>query len=228
MARALIYLYTGIYESDDIVNGLAGEMRQFSLLSDEYSGASEDAYVDCELCVKMYNLADRIMLPELQAELRHIFLRAYYRHRESNNENDKDMTEDPLSEEDVEEERALIKLVYSTNRSSDWTLKNILVQNAHVLIDEHEALAAEDLQKMLRDVPDYAVDIASTRLHRTQCPLDNEHEALWLERRCNCGRSKGCDNGECNKQRCDHSACSHCGRFGVIKFPIEGADANTI
>jgi len=227
VARALIYLYTGIYESDDIVNGLAGEMRQFSTLPDGYSGASEDLYVDSKLCVKMYNLADRIMLPELQAELRHIFLRAYYGHRIPNNGKDEDITDDELTEEEVEEERARVKLVCSTNRSSDWTFKTVLVQNAHLIIDEYEALAMESFQKMLRDIPDYAVDIASTHLHRTQCPLDSEHRTLWLERRCNCGRSKGCDNGECNKQRSDHSTCGFCARFGVVKFPLEEADANT-
>ncbi|KAK5100239.1 hypothetical protein LTR70_001773 [Exophiala xenobiotica] len=224
VARALIYLYTGKYESDDIASGMAGEVRQFSSLSDRYSRASQTWNTDCELCIKMYNLAGKLMLPELQAELRNIFLRAYYGHREPNYAG---TSHDPLTEEGNKDRRALIELVYSTNRSFDWTFKDVLVQNAHTMIEDYGALAMKGFQDMLRDIPGFTLDVASTRLHRTRCPLNEEHRALWLEQRCNCGRSTSCDNTECNKQRSKRSACDHCVRFGVLKFPLKEGDADT-
>jgi len=203
---------------------MAGEVRQFSSLSDRYSRASQKVNTDCELCINMYNLAGRLMLPELQAELRNIFLRAYYGHREPNPVGP---NKDPLTEEDNKEQRALIELVYSTARSFDWTFKDVLVHNAHTVIEDYGALAMKGFQDILRDIPEFTLDVASTRLHHTRCPLNEEHRAFWLERRCNCGRSTSCDNTECNEQRSKRSTCSQCGRFGVLKFPLKEGDADT-
>lgn len=202
---------------------MAGEVRQFSSLPDRYSRASQDPDTDCELCINMYNLAGRLMLPELQAELRNIFLRAYYGHREPNPAGP---NKDPLTEEDNKGERALIELVYSTVRSSDWTFKDVLVQNAHTVIEDYGALATQGFQDMLRDIPEFTLDVASTVLHSAKCSFCSRGTASWMERRCRCGRSRSCDNGECNKERSDRSLCCRCARFGVIKFPLEGGHAD--
>jgi len=70
LARVLIYLYTGIYESDNIAEGLAGSIAQFTRINDQYPAASEDPFKDTELTMKVFNLANRMLMSEFQDSLR--------------------------------------------------------------------------------------------------------------------------------------------------------------
>ena len=216
LARALIYIYTGVYESENIANGLVGEIRQFCDVSDRYAAASKAQSKDCELCIQVHTMADWTMLPELQTALRHIFLQAYYGHRKQ----EKSVQyRGPLNDDYYLKEKLLVELVYATSRPSDWTFKTLLVQNAHAITRHYQGLAQAGFVELLEHVPRFAVDVARTRRHtadRTFCG----HQATWLERRCECGSSESCDNEECNKQRTEHSLCIECGRYGAISFPL--------
>lgn len=59
--------------------------------------------IQTELCANMYNLADKLVLPQLQAKLRHIFPRAYYGFRDGFREPHERSSEDPWDEEDAKQ-----------------------------------------------------------------------------------------------------------------------------
>lgn len=76
----------------------------------------------------------------------------------------------------------LVKLVYSTNRPPDWTFKGLLVQNALGVVHDHQALAVEGFQQMLRDVPAFTLDVASTiSAHREMLLLREVQQVGWNE-----------------------------------------------
>lgn len=216
VARCLIYLYTGVYHADDIKNNIAGEFSQFKHIQDPYTKASREWLKDCELAVEVYNLADRLGLPRLQDKLRRVFLEALCLVRERKPRN----SDDPMRPWDAQSLDRLVKLVYSTSRTSDRTFRDVLVLLAMIHLQQHKASHMNILEQTLEDVPEFTLEIATSKLYRTNCPECGGRMGC-LQRRCKCGQLWACDNDECNVLRTQRSVCFSCAKSGVVKFPLK-------
>lgn len=63
IARILLFIYHGIYESEDIAQGMAEEIPRFKNVIDRYAKAVENCRRDSKLAVKLYAAGERFGLP---------------------------------------------------------------------------------------------------------------------------------------------------------------------
>lgn len=217
-------IYAGVYESENIKTGLAGEIVQFSNIDDKYADAVENYEVDCQLVVKFHSLANYLMLSNFKSTTRRVLLAAIYNSRKSPF-NDSDDDESKQNRDYTEEEGSIftsvVHLVYAETDPSDWSLRDIVVKQALELREFFQALNTASFQKLLRDIPDFAIDVASSKIGRVgKCKYCRRW--VWARlTRCPCGKLIGCPDQECNNDRNKRSLCVRCARFNVVKFTPE-------
>jgi len=221
IARVLIFIYSGVYESEDICNGLAGPITQFNTVTDKYAEAIKKCHLDSELAIKMYSLGTRFFLPELQQLAREVFLGALY----SNRVGDAETSDEAISEDVATKDNRLVKLVYSLTEKDDWSLRDVLVRYALGYIHDCDMLCSEAFQQTLREVPEYAIDIAGSRLSDNfdLCKFCDKEifERQW---RCKCGKVTNCSDPECADLRTKRSMCYWCSKFEVIQYEAQVQD----
>ncbi|KAJ9657712.1 hypothetical protein H2198_004127 [Neophaeococcomyces mojaviensis] len=215
IARVLIFIYSGVYETEDISKGLAGPIAQFNHVEDKYDKAIEKWHIDSELAIKMYSLGKRFFIPDLQQAARETFIGAIYNNRAGCVE----VSSERISEDAATKDGKLVKLVYSMTEKEDWSLRDIMVRYALGYIEDCEMLCSEAFQQTLRDVPEYAIDIAGSRLSDNfeLCKFCDEKvfERQW---RCKCGKITNCSDQECANLRMKRSMCVWCSRFEVVEY----------
>lgn len=112
-----------------------------------------------------------------------------------------------------------VHLVYDSDPAPDNTLTDIIVHVAKYAVHEHEALKCETFQRLLRDVPDFRFEMASTT-YTTQTPLCLKcFKCGWaVNRRCSCGELEGCRRQQCIKEREERSICLQCNSLGSLSY----------
>ncbi|KAK5956630.1 hypothetical protein OHC33_002116 [Knufia fluminis] len=170
IARILILIYCGVYESEDITRGMVGMIPQFEGVTDRYAHAIGSCWRDAELAVKLYTTMKRYGFSKSYSDsLRLIFLKALYNERRFETPSQDEQDDKPLKESDAALLVDLVKLVYESTEEGDWTLKDVILQNIMGLIKDFRGLESEALQQMLRNSPDITLDIASSVLKETTC-----------------------------------------------------------
>lgn len=123
-----------------------------------------------------------------------------------------------IEESDAQDSKEVAQLVYASTQDSDWTLRDIVLLQIMGSIQHHHALESEMLQQLLRDLPDFTFDIASSKLVGGHKCSKCSHSLALRHIRCKCGCLNACSDAVCNKARTDRSMCAWCFSFGVVDF----------
>lgn len=223
IARLLLFIYTGNYQ--DLTPLADIDCAQFEGIVDNYRMAELEWIVDAELSIRMYNLGDYYDIKTLRNAATNSLLRAYHDATRPNVISD----DGKMTNLEAEHYSAAIRLTYELTQDDDRTLKDISIRVIKVHIRHFDALAQNGIQNLLRDCPEFTLDLASVELESKgrRCN-DCDQYTTQLSWRCKCGFTASCFDADCCCERTERSICTHCYQRGTIKYtPLKGLPYGT-
>lgn len=194
--------------------------------SDEYRDATENNIVAAELCIKMYQIADRLGFEHLRRRARRYFLHEWC------NADSKRIADHPANWSNFSYDKLeapeqfvhLVKLVYDSTSPYDREMRNIVFERFCHHVDDgyvHRPRGAA-FKSLLESTPDLAVDICCYGWDDGYpCDECNDITQAHIIRPCSCTKTDDGDVYWCKRRRClqalkDQSFCRNCCAFGTI------------
>lgn len=218
VARMLVFLYTRSSPRNCL-----SQFSQFKEVHDKYNDLHRYWYNDSKLFIKLYHIGDKYMIEDLKTAARRwfarIFTKPFPHHCEMR-------AKEPDTAKLLAE---LIQLAYSIVPAIDYGLKDIILQGMKEAFQEPQALEQEAYSTLLKDVPDFTLDMAMSALDRRSYACC-ECGSLVYPRlfRCACGKVEGCDRRICMEERAQRSVCMDCGTLECLiweDFSSQSIDA---
>lgn len=226
--RMLIYLYSGDYPKVSTSKHSGIILSQFMSVRDDYEHAHKTWYGSAELALRLYELADRRCITPFKNLCIEHFVRGFHdapgSTYEDSKDNKRESKETDLSYDKhiATRDASIIKIAYSittnTNDEHAQQIRNIIVTYFLVRIMYHDALECVPYQRLLADLPDFAYDVARSRLSSRSYECKHSDCGAILDVRlvtCKCGKLQRCDDQGCIERRRRMTVCDCCCRLGV-------------
>ena len=241
IARLLTFIYTSTYSTTNLTTVMAGvALEQFRGVPDRFR---EEPELDVKFAksaiihANMFAYADKYDVPELLIHAKKRFTTRFNNTPdpdeyvpETASKLDLNGEKSEVVSEDAEEEvytpecaladDQVIRAVYALPELASHDLRMIVVEVTQRMILQGHPLRYPRMLTCMREVPDFAIDIAVLRLAdaESSCP----HCGVFYQfifGRCRCGSVLGCKLEECRQRWREKSICPKCYEIGSIEYP---------